>query len=91
MMWSWTQFGSDKQQKFDVLNKLDILLKSISLTSKESFLKMSTLNELERIQYLEETMWSQRSHPLLLKQGDHNSKFFHVLIRALPSLSLIHI
>ena len=78
-MWSWTQFGSDKQQKFhllDVLNKLDILLESVPLSFEKSSLKVSFLDELKRIQHLEETMWRQWARSLWLTQGDNNSKIF---------------
>jgi len=55
----------------------DILLKSRSLSSDESSLKVSSLNEHDRILCLEEIMWRQRVCFLWLKQGDQNSKFFH--------------
>jgi len=66
MVWNRTQFGSVKRQKLqllNVLNKLAILLESRLLTFEESFLKLSSLNELESVQHLEETMWRQRHAP----------------------------
>jgi len=52
MVWSRTQVRSVKKQKFhlrDTLNELDILLESKPINSDESSLKISSLNELERI------------------------------------------
>jgi len=69
---------SDKSlDLLDVLNKLDILFESRLLSSEEFSLKMSSLNELERVQQLGKTMWRQRARTLWLKQEDHNLNFFH--------------
>ena len=79
MVWSRTQFESVKKQKLhlpDSLNKLYILLESRLVTFDECSLKISSLNDLERIQRLEEIMWQQRARFLWLTHGDHNSKFF---------------
>ena len=51
-MWSKTKFGNVKQQKLhllEVLNKFDILLESRPLFSEESSIKVSSLDELDKI------------------------------------------
>ena len=90
-MWTKSKLGNVKRQKLhllDVINKLDILLETRPLSSDESSLKVSFLDELERIQQLEKTMWHQRARSLWLAQGDHNSKFFTVsLMQGIISIS----
>jgi len=90
-VWTKSKLGNVKRQKLhllDVINKLDILLETRPLSSDESSLKVSFLDELERIQQLEKTMWHQRARSLWLAQGDHNSKFFTVsLMQGIISIS----
>jgi len=63
-VWSKIKFENVKWQKLhlpNVLNKLDILLESRSLSSEESSLKVSSLDELEKNQQLEEIVASKGS------------------------------
>jgi len=48
----------------------------VPLSFEKSSLKVSSLDELKRIQHLEETMWRQWARSLWLTQGDNNSKIF---------------
>ena len=67
MTWSKSQFGSVKKQKFhilEMLNKLDVLLESRPLSSDKSSHIVSSLNELDKINCLEEIMWRQRARSL---------------------------
>ena len=56
--WRKSKFENVKRQKlelFEALNKLDVIQETRPLSSDESSLKVSSLNELDRIQHLEET------------------------------------
>ena len=58
-LWNRTQFGNVKRQKLrllETLNKLDITLESRPLSSDEPSLQVSSFDDLEKIQHLEETM-----------------------------------
>jgi len=92
MAWSKVKFGSVKRYKIKLLeelNKLCVILESRTLSSSETILKLSSLNELDGIQNLEEIMWRQRGCSLWLKQEDNNSKFFHHVASTMYSFNFI--
>jgi len=60
MTWSKFKFGNTKRLKLqllEALNKLDVILETRSLSSDEFSVKVSSIDEFDIIQHLEETMW----------------------------------
>ena len=51
---------------------------------------MPSLNELNRTQHLEETVWRQKARSLWLIQGNHNSKFSYQVANTSYHFNLIH-
>lgn len=83
--WSKEERGNLQIQKTNLLNKmasLDSLMENRALTEDEVSLKATTFMEYEELIKNEEIAWRQWSRILWLKEGDNNTKFFHISANA---------
>ncbi|XP_020270858.1 uncharacterized protein LOC109846046 [Asparagus officinalis] len=90
--WMHSNFHSVRQQKKDLLDNLltwEVLEENRDLSDDELIKKNNTVLQLNEILLQEERMWKQRSKVQWLKEGDHNTKYFHKIANGRKRSNLI--
>ncbi|XP_039144849.1 uncharacterized protein LOC120282161 [Dioscorea cayenensis subsp. rotundata] len=80
--WAKFEFGSIKLKKLGILHEMDVLdriRETRSLTPVEINAEVHLRTELGAILKQEETYWKQRARMTWFKEGDENTKFFHLV------------
>lgn len=91
--WAKNFYGAKKREKvqiLDRLNELDILRESRPLSSPEVEEWTYSKARLEEIYLEEELYWKHRSKQKWLDEGDHNTKYFHVIANHRRNKNRIH-
>jgi hypothetical protein len=73
----------------EIIFKLDVVMENRELTQEEHRFRKAMKVKVLGLASLERCMWRQRSRILWLKEGDCNSKFFHVKASARRRKSFI--
>ncbi|KAG1359602.1 hypothetical protein COCNU_08G010480 [Cocos nucifera] len=79
--WNQSHVGNILLQKDKLLHRIDNLdveeeTRNLSSAEKEERIKMK--EKLDTLLYQEETLWKQRAHIKWLRDGDQNTKLFHL-------------
>ena len=78
--WNKAEFGNvtiKKQQLWNKLNDLDVREETQPLTVEEKLEQTNLRTDIEKLTFLEEVSWRQKSRVLHLRDWDANTKIFH--------------
>ena len=78
--WNEVEFGNvtiKKQQLWNKLNDLDVREETQPLTVEEKLEQTNLRTDIEKLTFLEEVSWRQKSRVLHLRDWDANTKIFH--------------
>jgi hypothetical protein len=73
--WSSENFGNVTKRIVELRKGIERLEWNDPVQNRDHILEVK--RELEEILYREEMMWLQRSRITWLREGDHNTKYFH--------------
>jgi hypothetical protein len=74
--WSMKNFGSVNKELKQIRERMSVIGKNASDDQQAELLHLRT--QMDEILYREEMMWLQRSRVAWLKEGDRNTRFFHM-------------
>ena len=82
IQWNRQEFGNVGRRKKELLGALEVLDAKegvLGLTETERVERNEARSQVEQLLSLEEISWSQKSRMLCIKEGDNNTKFFHMM------------
>ena len=82
IQWNRQEFGNVGRRKKELLGALEVLDAKegvLGLTETERVERNEARSQVEQLLSLEEISWRQKSRMLCIKEGDNNTKFFHMM------------
>ena len=82
IQWNRQEFGNVGRRKKELLGALEVLDAKegvLGLTETERVERNEASSQVEQLLSLEEISWRQKSRMLCIKEGDNNTKFFHMM------------
>ena len=82
IQWNRQEFGNVGRRKKELLGALEVLDAKegvLGLTETERVERNEARSQVEQLLSLEEISWRQKSRMLCVKEGDNNTKFFHMM------------